>query len=145
MFYQINLWAVLIATVAGYLIGWAWYSKILWQKPWMEARGDDGSSWNEEGKKEMPRIMFYGFLNTFAMAFVLAVVLFLASADTLVESLQIALLMAFGFAVTIKFNELLYTAAPPHWGRRAQTLFFIDSGYLIVFYLVSATILWWLS
>ncbi|WP_409574424.1 DUF1761 family protein, partial [Salmonella enterica] len=51
MFALINPWAVLVAAVAAYLIGWAWYSPILWQKPWMAARNDDGSNWENGGKK----------------------------------------------------------------------------------------------
>lgn len=145
MFALINPWAVLVATVAAYLIGWAWYSPILWQKPWMAARGDDGSNWNESGKKEMPKIMAYGFLNTLIMSFVIAVFLVLTGTTTLAETLQVALLLCFGFVVTVKFNDLLYTAHPPHWGKRAQILFLIDVGYQIVLFVVVAAIIWFMS
>lgn len=145
MFTLIEPWAVLVAAVAAYLIGWAWYSPLLWQKPWMEARGDTDKNWVENGKREMPKIMFYGFVNTLLISFVIAVFLALTGAETLVESLQVALLLCFGLVVTVKFNDLLYTAHPPHWGKRAQTLFLIDSGYLITLFLVVSAIIWWMS
>lgn len=79
------------------------------------------------------------------ISFVIAVFLVLTGVQSLVQAIQVSLLLGFGFAVTIKFNDLLYTGNPPHWGRCAQTLFIIDSGYLIVLYAVSAAIIWWLS
>lgn len=145
MFTLINLWAVLAATVVTYLIGWAWYSPLLWQKPWVAARGGMDEHWEKNGRKEMPRVMAYGFFNTFLMCFAIAVFLVLTGATTLMESLQVALLACFGFVVTAKFNELLYTAHPPHWGRRAQTLFLIDTGYLVVLFVVAAKVIWYIS
>lgn len=145
MFTLINLWAVLGATVVAYLVGWAWYSPLLWQKPWMAARGDTGENWETEGKKEMPKLMVYGFLNTLAEVFVLAVFLALVDVASLTQALQVAFLLCFGFVVTVKFNDLLYTATPPHWGRRAQILFLVDAGYQIALFLIATTILWYLS
>jgi len=145
MIIYIHPWAVLVAAIVAYLVGWAWYSPLLWQKPWMAARGDDGSNWEMEGRKEMPKIMTYGFVNTLLMAFVIAVFLALTEAKTLLESLQVALLLCFGFVVTVKFNDLLYTPTPPHWGKRAQTTFLVDIGYQIVLFSIVAIIIWYLS
>ena len=145
MFTLINLWAVLAAAVAAYLVGWAWYSPILWQKPWMAARGDTGENWEKEGKKEMPKLMAYGFLNTLAEVFALAVFLALTGPASLMQTLQVSLLLCFGFVVTVKFNDLLYTAHPPHWGKRAQLLFIIDTGYQVALFLVAGAIIWYLS
>jgi hypothetical protein len=144
IFTVVNPWAVLLAAVVSYLAGWAWYSPILWQKPWMAARGDDGKNWDEQGKKEMPKIMLYGFLNTLVITFTIALFLALLGVSTLTESLQVALLMCFGLVVTTKFNELLYTSTPPHWGKRAQIVFLVDSGYLVVLFLVTAAIVAWM-
>ena len=141
----INPWAVLIAAIVAYLVGWAWYSPLLWQKPWMNARGDTGENWETGGKKEMPKILLYGFLNTLVMSFVIALFLMLTGVETLMQSIQVSLLLCFGLVVTVKFNDLLYTAHPPHWGRRAQTLFIIDSGYLIATFVVVSAIVWYLS
>jgi uncharacterized membrane protein YkgB len=144
MFTLIHPWAVLAAAIVAYLIGWAWYSPILWQKPWMYARGmtkEDMAT----GAKEMPKVMLYGFINTLLMSYVIAVFLVLTGVTTLIGSVQVALLLCFGFVVTVKFNDLLYTAHPPHWGKRAQILFLVDVGYLIALFVVVAAIIWFLS
>lgn len=145
MFTLINPWAVLVAGVAAYLVGWAWYSPILWQKPWMSARGDSGENRNESGRKEMPKLMLYGLINTLLMSFVIAVFTALTDASTLMEYLQVSLLACFGFVVTVKFNDMLYTAYPPHYGRRAQIMFFVDVGYQIALFIVVGAILWYMS
>ncbi len=140
----INPWAVLIAAVAAYLAGWAWYSPVLWRKPWRESRGKTANN-AKEGMKETPKVIAYGFINTLAISFVISVFLVLTGVTTLLEALQVALLLCFGFVVTVKFNDLLYTNTPPHWGKRAQLGFLIDAGYQIVLFVVVATIVWFLS
>lgn len=141
MFSLINPWAVLVAAVAAYLVGWAWYSPTLWQKPWMEARGKTA----EDTKAGMSgKVLLYGFVNTLLTSFVIAVFLALTQVASLMQALQVALLLCFGFVVTLKFNDLLYTNNQPHWGRRAQLLFLIDSGYQIVLFAVVAAIIWYI-
>jgi ABC-type uncharacterized transport system permease subunit len=142
MFTLINPWAVLVAAIVAYLVGWAWYSPILWAKPWLESRGKtpDDMKGNMKG---MP--IAYGFINTLLMSFVIAVFLTLVGTTTLVGSLQVALLLCFGFVVTVKFNDLLYTGTPPHWGKRAQLTFLIDSGYQITLFLIVSAIIWYMS
>ena len=142
MFTLINPWAVLVAAVVAYLVGWAWYSPILWAKPWLASRGEASGGGD---MSEMPKVMAYGFVNTLLMSFVIAVFLVLTGADTLMQYLQVALLVCFGFVVTVKFNDLLYTAHPPHWGKRAQLTFLIDIGYQIALFLIVSTILWYMS
>ncbi len=145
MFEVINPWAVLVATVVAYFVGWAWYSPILWQKPWMEARGDNGKNWDESGKKEMPRIIAYGFVSTLATSYAVAVFLSLTEVSSLLNALQIGLLLCFGFVVTLRFGDLIYTNVPPHWGKRAQTLFLIDVGYQIALFSILSTVIWHMS
>ena len=142
MFIQIHLWAVLAAGIVACLARWAWYSPVLWQKPWLAARGE--TSENRKNEKSL-RVDAYSFLNTFAEAFVIAVFLALTGVTTLIGSLQVALLLCFGFVVTVKFNDLLYTAHPPHWGKNAQLTFLIDVGYQIVLFMMVSSIIWWLS
>ncbi len=144
MFTLIHPWAVLIAAVVAYLVGWMWYSPILWQKPWMEARGDSGENWKTNGRKEMPKIMAYGFANTLMRSFAIVVFLTLVGVSTLMRSLQVALLLCFGFVVTVKFNDLLYTSRPPHWGKNAQIVFLVDIGYQIALFLIVAAMYWFL-
>src|SRR5881397_2052774 len=38
---HVNYVAVLVATVAVFILGWLWYSPLLFFKPWMRMRGQD--------------------------------------------------------------------------------------------------------
>src|SRR2546427_1625818 len=38
---HMNYWAVLVAAVAVFVLGWLWYSPLLFFKPWMRLRGLD--------------------------------------------------------------------------------------------------------
>ena len=145
MFEIIDPWAVLVATIVAYLAGWAWYSPLLWQKPWMEARGDNGTNWENDGKKEMPKIMAYGFLSTLATAYALAVFISISDVVTLMDALRVGLLLCFGFVITLKFSDLIYTNVPPHYGKRAQRLFLIDVGYQILLFSILSSVIWWIS
>ena len=144
MFEIINPWAILIASIAAYLVGWAWYSPILWAKPWLEARGKTPADM-KDGMKDMPKVMAYGFVSTLATAYAIAVFLAMSGVTTLLGSLQVGLLLCFGFVVTTEFGHMLYTASPPHWGRKAQQVFFIDIGYQIVLFMIVSSVIWFMS
>ena len=38
---HVNYMAVLVATIVVFVLGWLWYSPLLFYKPWMRARGMD--------------------------------------------------------------------------------------------------------
>ena len=38
---HVNYWAVLVAAIVVFVLGWLWYSPLLFYKPWMRARGLD--------------------------------------------------------------------------------------------------------
>ncbi len=41
---HVNFVAVLVAGLAAFVLGWLWYSPLLFVKPWMRARGIDPAS-----------------------------------------------------------------------------------------------------
>lgn len=145
MFQTINFTAVLVANVVAYFAGWLWYSKLLWQKPWMESLGRTQEEWDKKWKKDMPKTILYGFITTLATSFAMAVFLQLVGASSLLEAFQKGLFLCFGFMITSKFSDLIYSYPPPHWGRRAQQLFFIEAGYQILMFGILSTIVWTLS
>jgi hypothetical protein len=142
---EIHPLAVFIAALVGYFVGWTWYSPLLWQKPWMAALGKTQTEWDEVGKKEMPKTIAYGFATTLAISFALAVFLNVIGVSTLLEAVQLGLLLCFSFVVTTKFTDMIYASPPPHWGRRAQQLFLIDAGYQILLFILLSAIIWKLS
>ena len=135
--------AVLGSAVAGYIVGMLWFSPILFLNPWMKVVGKKEGA-PETAKKEMPRIMVYGFFNTAAVAFALCGIIELIDVSTLVGYLQVALFLCFSFVITTKFNDMLYTPNTPHWSREPQLLFLINAGYYILAFTAMATTFWFL-
>lgn len=141
MFQFFDIWGVLLATVVAYLVGSAWYSKVLWQKPWTEAVGKTSAD-APKSRGDFARIMLYGFFATFATTLGIKTLLLMVAPETLTVAIELVLLVVFAFGVTTKFMELIYESKEPHWSKKPQTLFLIGSGYQIVSALVITTVLW---
>lgn len=138
MFTTHFLLLVLGAGVTGYVAGAIWFSPALFMKPWREALGKTDS----EIKSVMPRVMLYGFINTLATAFALAVLIELTGVETLVQYFQIVFFALFAFVATTKFNDLIYSSREPHWSRKPQILFLVNLGYYIFSYSFITLVLW---
>lgn len=141
----ISPWAVLVASFAAYLFGWLWYSPILWQKPWMESTGVSNQDYEQNGKKEMPRVMLYGFLVTVVIAYGIAVFLALLQPESLIIAIQLAMLICFSFIVTANYMKLIYESKDPHWSRKPQMLFLISSGHQIGQFLIMTAVIWYMT
>ncbi len=68
----VNYVAVIVAAIASFVIGWAWYSPVLFVKPWLRARGKDPAV-VMSGNMAMPMgKMLTEFVSTLVVACVLA-------------------------------------------------------------------------
>lgn len=126
-----QFWHILAAALAGYIVGGLWYSPKLFMKPWMRGVGKTDADLLAR-KSEMPRIMVYSFFVSFATAFGLSTFLGLLGVHTILNALQVALLIAFSFVITAKFADMLYVSREPHWSRVPQQLFLVEAGYTVV-------------
>ena len=67
---HVNHLAVLVAAVAVFVLGWLWYSPLLFYKPWMRLRGLDPVAAMAGAK--MPRgKLLVEFVRCFLLAFVI--------------------------------------------------------------------------
>lgn len=139
MFEIINIWAVLAASVAGFIFGSIWYSPFLFMKTWMDATGKTPEKIATSGMT-MKSTMLYGYLAGLAVAFVLAVFIALTGANTFVEILSLALLLCFGFVVTTQYTRMIYESDEAHWSIRPQKLFLISAGYQIGIFIVMSVV-----
>ena len=55
-FSSLNWWAILTATISTFILGWAWYSPVLFGKAWMKVTGMD----DEKTKKANLGMVFGG-------------------------------------------------------------------------------------
>lgn len=139
MFEILNPVGILVAAIVGYVIGMAWYSPVLFMKPWLDGLGKTEEEVKKpqehKTKRYMWGLMTYTFIITVVTAFMLDLFIILTGATTLLEILEISMLLAFGFIVTVKFTDMLYTIDKPFWSIQAQKLFFVTSGYYVAMFL----------
>lgn len=137
-----TLLSILLATIIGFIWGAVWYMSpvgTLWQRAKLMEQNPDNAKY-KESKKYMLQMFALGFILTAFTAYVLSVILTLVQVQTLFDYLHVSMLVCFGFIITTKFADLAYTNTPPFWGKKAQTVFLVDSAYYIVLFAIFGTI-----
>ena len=124
---QINVFAVLVATVAIFVLSFLWYM-VLFMKPWMKEMGYDPSM--RPSKKSMIKgtaLMVIGnFFFAWVLAFYFAGWRLLPGGPSeygaLAFGLNSALSVWIGFFVPVHLSRVV-------WEKHSWKLFFINSGY----------------
>src|SRR5947209_2604489 len=135
-FHNINLLAVLVAAVSTMVVGFLWYSPLLFAKPWMREMGYDS---NDQAKiKEMRKSAGRAYLGSFLASLVSAFVLALFFNWLGVIDVRFGLCVAFhvwlGFVATVQLTGVLFM-------KQSWKLFAMNTGYQLVCYLVMGAIL----
>ncbi len=133
---DVNLWAVLAAAVASMIIGFVWYSPLLFAKPWMLAMGydpDDKARIAEMQKTAGPK---YGisFLASLLTAFVLGKFMLHFGISTYFYGAKVGFEVWIAFVLTVQLTDKLFS-------NRPLKLFMINTGFQLVCYLVIGAIL----
>ncbi len=136
--FPINFLAIIVATVASFIVGFVWYT-LLFGKAWAKEMGFDMNRKATGG--EMAKGMLLNLLGNFFMAYVFAhnnaAWSFVPGMDVMSDGASIANAAIFtwlGFYVPQDFNKVT-------WGGKSWKLFFIDTGYHLVKLFVAASIL----
>ncbi|MFB6340331.1 DUF1761 domain-containing protein [Saccharicrinis sp. FJH62] len=128
-FSEINWLSVIVSTIIAFAIGAVWYSPLLvgnaWQKE-INLSNDDLKNTN------MALVFGPAFVLTFIGAIILE--LLIGRQSTLAEGLITGLIVSIGFITTALGINYLFA-------RHSLKLFFIDSGYFIIFFAVMGMIL----
>ncbi len=69
--FSVNYVAVIVVTIAGFLLGWLWYSPVLFAKPWMVEMKITPDS-IKTSNLNMPRLFGTGLMLTLISTFALA-------------------------------------------------------------------------
>ncbi len=127
---QINIWAILVAAVAHFLIGGVWYSPALFQRAWMRANGFTEA----DLEKGSPAVIFgVAFLFCLIMSANLAG--FLSGPETTIGfAIAAGAAAGFGWAAMGLGVVALFE-------RRGWTYILINGGYLTVSFTVMGAIL----
>lgn len=120
MEFNVNYVAVLVAAVVANVIGFVWYSKMLFGKSWMKLSGITEA----QMKADKNKMQTYGmmFLMSLVMAYVLAHFEQVGGAADMVMGATIAFWAWLGFVATTMFGTNLFDKKP-------FKLFLINSGY----------------
>jgi hypothetical protein len=132
---------IFLATSSGFLVGALWYSPLLFMKAWLYGEGVTKESIPKRTPLYLAQTMGYSFIAHGALALVLAVLLDVLSVATLKVAVSLGLLMTFGFIVTTRFIDMVYTVEGKHWERRSQIKFLVSAGYYLVSVAVMTVVL----
>lgn len=119
---NINYLAILVCGILSMVVGAMWYGPIfgkLWMKQYNYTEEDLSKDFNPA------KTYGFAFLGHIVMALVLAYLISLTNASTLLDGIRVSLSAWLGFIAATMFVNKLFA-------RKSFTLFFIDSGYQLV-------------
>ena len=97
---SVNILAIIVAAVVHMLTGLIWYQEKVFGSIWSKLTGRDLNP----AKQWLP----VGVLGHLSIAFVLAVIIILANATTLINGAFIGILVWIGFIVPLEIGELIW-------------------------------------
>ena len=128
--------AVLVAAISTMVIGFMWYSPILFARPWMRLMGYDPEDKTKlaEMRKGAGKKYALAFLASILSAIVLAKLVDLTSVIRPYYGMKVGFAVWLGFVTTVQLTGALF-------GRQPTRLYLINTGYQLVCYLAMGAIL----
>lgn len=127
-----NILALIVCGVVATAIGFVWYG-FLFMQPW--AAGHKFTDAKSAAlKKEMPITTGIAFIGYLVTAYVLSLILSYLQITDLTEALRITFLIWLGFPAMVTLMNTLYTGG-------SLVVYAIDTAYVLLYMLASATIL----
>jgi hypothetical protein len=128
--------AVLASAVATMVIGFIWYSPMLFARPWSRLMGYDlnDKAKMDEMKKDAGRLYLLSFIASIVSAIVLAKIIDLTSVVRFVYGMKVGFGVWLGFVATVQLTGALFT-------RQPMKLFLINTGYQLACFLAMGGIL----
>ena len=133
IFSHINWLAVVVATVAYFILGAVWYSKVAFANKWVQGHGINVNA--ADAKKGMGQIMFLSFLAFFVICLTQAIIIHKMNlTGGVMSGLKVGLITGVGISSMVISVGYLYTKKP-------ITLHIIDGLYHTVGQVIAAIIL----
>ncbi len=108
---HVNYVVVLVSAVAVFVLGWLWYSPLLFYKPWMRLRGMDPVAAMANAK--MPAgTLVAEFVRCFVLAYVVAHFVRALGIDSLFGAVHFGLITWIGFPVILLAGSVLWDKVP---------------------------------
>jgi hypothetical protein len=134
--HHLNWLAVFVAAIAAMVLGFLWYSPLLFAKAWVREMGYDinDKAKMDEMKKSAGPAYAGSMVASLISAFTLALILHGLRAEDLHFGLMAGFHIWLGFVATVQFTAALFA-------KQSMKLFAINTGYQLVCYLVMSAIL----
>jgi hypothetical protein len=132
----VNLWAVLVSALATMVVGFVWYSPLLFARRWMVLMGydpDDKAKIAEMRKSAGPAYMLSLVASIIAAA-VLGKIIAVATINTPLYGMKVGLAVWLGFVTTVQLTNSLFS-------RQPAKLYAINTGYQLVCFLAMGAIM----
>lgn len=132
----IRIVPVVVAALATMVIGFIWYSPMLFAKPWTILMGYDPNdkAKMEEMRKGAGKMYGISFLASLVSAFVLAKIIDVTTVNTVLYGMKVGFAVWLGFVTTVQLTGVLF-------GRQPMKLYLINTGYQLVCFLAMGAIL----
>ncbi len=127
-FSDLNIWAILVATVTAFMLGGLWYGPLFGQA-WLKAMGK-----TEDEIEPSATPFVVSFFSSLISATILSALITSLSIDTLLGGMTLGALMGIGFIATAMASDTAFCG----WGL---SLFVIQSGYRVVYTILMGGIL----
>jgi hypothetical protein len=133
---RLNVWAILAAGATTMLIGFLWYSPLLFARPWMLAMGYDPEDKKKLGemRKGAARMYAITLLTSLLAAFVLGKIVYDLTIDSAWYGMKVAIAVWAAFVLTVQLTDQMF-------GHRPFKLFLINTGYQLAAYVAMGAIL----
>lgn len=131
--FDVNFWAVLVATVVSMVLGGLWYSPLLFGNVWMNMMGIKKP--DMKGKEsQMIQGYLAGFLSALVTNTILAIVISLTGMAGISGGIVVAFLVWFGFVATYSFGSVL-------WESRSPSIWVLNNAYNLISLLIAGAII----
>jgi hypothetical protein len=131
---DVNVFAVLVAAVATFVLGIVWYSPVLFARQWMEAHGYTPEKLEEMKKRGVVKAYAVTLGCYVVMAYVLSLFALYTSATGPLQGLWLGFLAWLGFAAPIGLTAYTFSE------KRFAT-YVIDAGHQLSYLLLMGLIL----
>jgi Protein of unknown function (DUF1761) len=108
---HVNYLAVLVAAITVFVLGWLWYSPILFYKPWMRARGLDPAAAMAGAKMPVGKLVIE-LVRCIVLAYVIAHFVVLLGISSWMGAVHFGLLLWIGFPVILLAGSILWENVP---------------------------------
>jgi Protein of unknown function (DUF1761) len=108
---HVNYIAVLVATIVVFVLGWLWYSPLLFYKPWMRARGMDPAVAMAGAKMPTGKLAIE-LVRCFVLAYIVAHFVAALGITNWLVAAHFGLLLWIGFPVILLTGSILWDNVP---------------------------------